>query len=135
MMIGGCYCGELRYLAKGEPIVKAQCHCRECQTVSGGGPSLFMVMPLDGFSYTKGTPKSFTRSDLDSPVIREFCGNCGTHILAKRRELAGVALKIGTLDDPRVFESAQVAIFTKDSQAFHQIPDGIPTFESRPPSR
>jgi len=34
-----------------------------------------------------------------------------------------------------VFEQAQVAIFTKDKQAFHLIPDGIPTFEERPPGR
>lgn len=134
-MQGGCYCGELRYQANGDPIVKGQCHCRECATFSGGGPNLFMVMPLDGFSYTKGTPKTFTRSDLESPATREFCGNCGTHIVTRRRELAGVVLKIGTLDDPGVFEGAQMAIFTKDRQAFHLIPEGIPAFENRPPSR
>jgi hypothetical protein len=27
---GGCYCGAMRYLAEGEPRMKAQCHCREC---------------------------------------------------------------------------------------------------------
>ena len=27
---GGCYCGEVRYVAEGEPTLKAQCHCREC---------------------------------------------------------------------------------------------------------
>ena len=27
---GGCYCKALRYTAEGEPMMKAQCHCREC---------------------------------------------------------------------------------------------------------
>jgi hypothetical protein len=58
---GGCYCGSLRYVTEGEPMLKAQCHCRECQYISGGSPNLFMLMPPDGFRYTKGTPKQFTQ--------------------------------------------------------------------------
>lgn len=38
---GGCYCGQVRYVAEGEPRLKGQCHCRECQYISGGGPNLF----------------------------------------------------------------------------------------------
>jgi len=54
---GGCYCGQLRYVADGEPMLKAQCHCRECQYISGRSPNLFMLMPFAGFSYTRCTPK------------------------------------------------------------------------------
>ena len=49
---GGCYCGALRYQAEGEPMLKAQCHCRECQYISGGAPNMFVLMPVDGFGYT-----------------------------------------------------------------------------------
>jgi|GEM_PF-4166274 len=60
---GGCYCGAVRYQAEGRPQLKAQCHCRECQYITGGGPNFFLLMPPDGFRYTKGAPKQFTRSD------------------------------------------------------------------------
>ena len=36
---GGCYCGEIRYLSKGEAQASIQCHCRECQYITGGNPS------------------------------------------------------------------------------------------------
>ena len=35
-MEGRCYCGALRYRVEGEPMFKGQCHCRECQYISGG---------------------------------------------------------------------------------------------------
>jgi hypothetical protein len=129
---GGCYCRKVRYVAEGEPMLKAQCHCRECQYISGGSPNMFMLMPPDGFSYTAGTPKQFTRSDLERAVTREFCAECGTHLATRRPGLAAVILKVGTLDDPSLFGGPQMAIYTIDKQAFHQIPDGLPTFERLP---
>jgi hypothetical protein len=130
---GGCYCGALRYKADGDPIFKGQCHCRECQYISGGHPNVVMGMPDGGFTYAKGTPKQFMRSDLENPVTREFCAECGTHLLTRAATLPGaVLLKVGTLDDPSVFDAPQMAIFTIDKQSFHHVPDGIATFERLP---
>ena len=55
---GGCYCGQVRYVAEGDPMMQAQCHCRECQYITGGAPNLFMAIPVAGFKFTKGTRKA-----------------------------------------------------------------------------
>ena len=130
---GGCYCGGLRYAATGDPLFKGQCHCRECQYVSGGHPNVVMGMPESGFTWVKGAPKQFRRRDLANPVTREFCGECGTHLLTRAPALPGaVLLKVGTLDDPSVFGMPQMAIFTAEKQSFHQIPPGVMSFERAP---
>ena len=130
---GGCYCGSVRYLAEGEPLLKGQCHCRECQYISGGHPNVVMGMPASGFAYTKGSPKPYRRSDLENPVTREFCPECGTHLLTRSRGLPGaVLIKVGTLDDPSAFGGPQMVIFTIDKQSFHHVPDGVLTFERLP---
>jgi hypothetical protein len=130
---GGCYCGALRYRASGDPFFKGQCHCRECQYISGGHPNVVMGMADAGFTYTKGAPKQYRRADLESPVTRDFCGDCGTHILARAPGLPGVnILKVGTLDDPSLFGGPQMVIFTIDKQSFHHVPDGVTTFERGP---
>ena len=128
---GRCYCGNIRYVAEGEPMLQAQCHCRECQYITGGAPNTFIVMPAAGHKYTKGTPKAFTRSDLERAVTREFCPDCGTHLATKPPGRPVVVVKVGTLDDPKQF-TPQMAIFTIDKQPFHQIPEGMKTFERRP---
>jgi hypothetical protein len=130
---GGCYCGAVRYAAEGEPMLKAQCHCRECQYISGGAPNMFLLMPPDGFKYTKGAPKQFARDDLEQPVTREFCAECGTHLTTRRPGLPAVILKVGALDEPAIFGGPQMAIYTIDMQSFHHIPEGVPAFERGPP--
>ena len=130
---GGCYCGAVRYVAEGEPALRAQCHCRACQYFSGGAPNLFMLVPAEGFAYTKGEPKTYRRPDKADAVTREFCAVCGTHMISRRPGLRPVVLKIGTLDDPSVYGGAQKAIFTAEGQPFHLIADGVPAFEGLPP--
>jgi hypothetical protein len=130
---GGCYCGAVRYEVEGDPVFKGQCHCRECQYITGGSPNVTMAMPDASFAYTKGSPKEFRRSDLESPVTREFCAECGTHLLSRAPGLPGaVLLKVGSFDDPSQFGEPQMAIFTIDKQAFHHVPEGIAAFERMP---
>jgi hypothetical protein len=130
---GGCYCGGLRFKSDGDAMFKGQCHCRECQYISGGHPNVVMGMPEPGFSYTKGTPKQFRRKDLENAVTREFCGDCGTHILTRTAGLPGaVLIKVGTLDDPSQFGGPMMVIYTVDKQSFHHVPDGVPAFERLP---
>jgi hypothetical protein len=130
---GGCYCGKIRYEALGQPMLRAQCHCRPCQYFSGGAANIFMLMPPKGFRYTRGVPQQFKRDDLPRAVTREFCGDCGTHLVTHRPGLNAIILKAGTLDDPSQFGEAQMAINVKDKQAFNYIHDGLPTFDELPP--
>ena len=129
---GGCYCGQVRYQCEGEPMMKGQCHCRECQYISGGDANVFLAMPIAGFVYTQGTPKTFSRTDLERPVTREFCANCGTHIVSRPPGFPAVILKVGTLDDPKQFDGPRMAIYMVDNQPYHRVPEGIPTFERLP---
>jgi hypothetical protein len=43
-----------------------------------------------------------------------------------------VILKVGTIDQPNLFGTPQLAIFTIDKQEFHHIPDSLPSFERMP---
>ncbi len=130
---GGCYCGAVRYRATGDSVFTGQCHCRECQYISGGHPNVVIAMPEPGFAYDKGAAKQFRRSDLAAPVTREFCAECGTHILSRTPRVPGaVLIKVGTLDDPSAFTGPQMVIYTIDKQSFHHVPEGVPTFDRVP---
>lgn len=130
---GGCYCGNVRYTTEGDALFKGQCFCRECQHVTGGSPVVVMAVPAGGFNLTKGALRGFTRSDLENPVTREFCENCGTHIDTRAPSMPdAVLLKVGTLDDPSVFGGPDMAIFCAEKQAWHSVPEGVTAFDRTP---
>jgi hypothetical protein len=93
---------------------------------------MFLLMPVGGFAYTKGAPQQFARKDLERPVTRDFCAECGTHLVTRPTTVPAVVVKVGTLDDPALFGGPRMAIYTIDKQPFHQIPDGMPAFERLP---
>ena len=128
-----CYCGDIEF---DDPIhSQLLCHCRECRYLSGGEPNASIVISEKNFRITKGELKTFARDDLDAPRVRSFCGNCATHICVESPPRPGMlVLKIGTLDDHSWF-NPQTAIFCIDQQLFHQIPEGVPSFERTPPPK
>ncbi|HEY2481021.1 MAG TPA: GFA family protein [Caulobacteraceae bacterium] len=132
-MTGGCYCRALRYEAHEPVMFRAQCHCRECQYISGGGPNMVMGLPVAGFRYVTGAPAQFTRPDLEDANTREFCGVCGTHIATR---LHGnndmLVLKIGTLDDTSVYGGPQMAVWLDDKPPYHLVPEGVATYPKFP---
>lgn len=130
---GGCYCKAVRYEITADPVMNVQCHCRECQYISGGNANVCLVIPGPGFRYTQGAPKQFARKDLPNAVTREFCAECGTPLATRSPSIPGASIvKRGTLDEPTAFPNPQVAIFLCDRQPYQHVPDGMPAFERMP---
>jgi hypothetical protein len=127
---GGCYCGAIRYHAEGEPLLKAECFCRDCQYITGGNSVFLMAMPVDEFQITKGETKAYSRPDLEFSVSREFCPDCGTHILTRAPGFPlGVILKVGSMDTPSLFGEPDSAHFACEAQGFHRLPSDKPVFQ------
>ncbi|MCX2978418.1 GFA family protein [Candidatus Marimicrobium litorale] len=132
-LTGGCYCGKVRYEAEGEPVLRGLCHCRECQYISGGAANVALGMPVSGFHYTKGQPRVFERTDLEQPVKRQFCPDCGTSLASLPPALADIiVLKVGTLDDPASYGTPDIAMYCIEKQDFHYLPENMPQFDRFP---
>jgi hypothetical protein len=127
---GHCYCGEVHYEATGPVLLRAECLCRECQYITGGGSLHVMAVPLEGFALTKGAVKDFTRSDIEGAVTRQFCPTCGTHLFTRPPAFAdAIIIKVGSLDDPSQYGGPDTANFACDAQSWHHLPDDIPVFQ------
>ena len=50
---GGCLCGAVRFVATGEPIGVAWCHCQSCRKHSGAPVSVFVAFRRDAYTVTE----------------------------------------------------------------------------------
>ncbi len=132
---GGCLCGDLRYSAPADPHFISQCYCRECQYISGGHPNLIIGLSATGLRYTQGRPATFERPGMNLPAVREFCGQCGTHILSRVPSFPEfVMVKVGTLDDPSICTAPRANAQLADAQPFHYIDPAVPGHQRWPGS-
>ena len=44
---GGCLCGNVRYECRGDELMVAVCHCRNCQKQAGSAFSVIVGYPRD----------------------------------------------------------------------------------------
>lgn len=132
-LAGGCFCGDLRYEISSEIPWRALCFCKTCQKISGGAGNLFVGFEASAFRYTQGKPRRFNRDGADTTPTREFCGRCGVHVAGRLAAVPdGVVVKIGTLDDPSVFEGPNMVFWAQEKQDFHIVPAGAEVFDTLP---
>jgi len=98
---GGCLCGAVRFVARGEPLNVAWCHCQSCRRHSGAPVSVFLVVGRDAFAVTKG---DITRFNSSPGRWRGFCVQCGSTLTCEGEpDSPEVHLHIGSIDQAERF--------------------------------
>jgi len=128
---GGCVCGAIRYECNAEPIMMFNCHCRDCQRLSGGAFSAVVYMPTNAVKITKGTPRHYsTPSENGGHNKRGFCPECGSRLFGGVSD-EGHGINASSLDDPSWFKP-QMHIWTSDAQPWDHMDSSVPKFEKYP---
>jgi len=127
---GGCFCGKVRYEARGQTENSMVCHCASCRRVAGAPVVAWLTFPVDRFRFTKGEPVEFRSS---APVTRTFCGDCGTPLTYRNDRHPGtIDVTTATLDRPETYPPTHHS-WLSDDVAWVHFGDGLPAFQqSRP---
>jgi hypothetical protein len=102
---GGCLCGDVRYLVRGEPVHVGRCHCADCRKESGSAFSVYAQWPVEALEIS---------GELASFGGRGFCPRCGARILNPPDPGDSlVEIRIGTLDEAPFNLEPEAEIWTK----------------------
>lgn len=98
---GGCQCGALRYELSAPPLMIYNCHCANCQKITGSAFVVSATIPEAAFKFTRGEPKKVEwMSDAGNKRFGWFCGDCGSRIAHGQIPTIGMlSLRAGTFDD------------------------------------
>lgn len=98
---GGCMCGALRYEVSMPPVMIYNCHCTNCQKISGAAFNTSVIIAEAALQFTAGEPARVEwTSDTGTTRCGLFCGACGSRIANGGEPSNGVySLRAGTLDD------------------------------------
>lgn len=126
---GGCACGAIRYECSAAPVFMLNCHCRDCQRVTGTAYAAILRAPAGAFRVIKGVPRFYTtRANSGNTVSRGFCPECGSPLfsrLSARIDIVGI--RAGSLDDPGEYRPA-ADIFTRSAQPWDCMNPELPKY-------
>jgi len=132
---GGCACGAVRFSLSAEPIFVANCHCRDCQAITGAEMATAAAFPANSFKLIRGEPKAYdTIGTSGMKVHRNFCGDCGSTLFSFGESSPEMVLvEALSLDDASGLQPS-MHIFTRSAQPWARIPEDMPCFETMPPA-
>lgn len=129
---GGCLCGAVRYECSAEPVWSGNCHCRDCQRISGGGYASTLFVPEDTVAITGEVSYFDKNGDSGHRVRRGFCPTYGSQVFGKPDILPGVlGIRAGSLDNPALYHPT-MDIYTASTQSWDFMNPDLPKFPQLP---
>jgi hypothetical protein len=100
MLTGGCFCGTIRYEARGTPFDETNCHCSICRRTTGAPFVTWFSTRSSDFRIIKGEP---TRYNSTEKGVRSFCPRCGTQLTFQHADFPDeIDVTTSSLDDPEL---------------------------------
>ena len=91
---GGCNCGRVRIVVRGEPLRAGLCHCLTCRKETGAPFMAFAVWDTSRMSVT-----GETRSWTATTDHRHFCPACGSALFGTNDKDGEVEILMGIFDE------------------------------------
>ena len=134
---GSCLCGNITYECNAEPVVKAVCHCTDCQKHTSSAFSIVIGVPKSNFILQGDSIKNIPiTTDSGNTKRYSFCDDCGTHIFSNiehENYYEITFIKGGSLDQPKLSDIApDIEVFTDSKIAWASCENLSASFQKNP---
>jgi hypothetical protein len=132
VLLGGCWCGAVRYRVADAFLYAGNCHCSRCRAATGSAFKPYAGIERDKLEITEGADRLLVIGDDEGNDTR--CAACGSLLFSVVREGAYVHVAMGSLADPPSIRPSG-HIFVGSKAPWFEITDDLPQFEEHAQAR
>jgi hypothetical protein len=125
-LIGGCWCGAVRYRVADEFRYASNCHCSRCRAATGSAFKAFAGIERDKLELIAGDETLLVVGGDDLNDTR--CSSCGSLLFSVVRDGAFVHVALGSLIDPPSIRPTE-HILVGSKAPWFEITDDLPQFD------
>jgi hypothetical protein len=130
---GRCLCGAVAFTVAEPPSVMVQCHCTDCQRVSGSGHLSIARFKRDDVAISGETKTHVVTAESGNTVTRHFCPACGSRLFSETTGRPGIlGVMAGSLDDHTWF-APDMVIFKRAQPLWDITTEDVPCHDALPP--
>ncbi len=136
MIRGSCLCDAVAFEITGDLTPIQNCHATRCRKATGAAASPEMLARSEDLRWVRGQDRIqvYVAPLLEAPPAyrKAFCQVCGSPLPMPIEGTPFTMVNAGVLDDDpgtREFRHA----FVGQKASWHDITDGLPSFDGRPP--
>ena len=122
---GHCFCGALRFVARGEPRWVAHCHCESCRRATSSPIATYAGYRTGNVEWTGEQPAEHRSSP---GVLRRFCRSCGSPMSFEGEQWPGeIHLFVPSFDAPETFRP-QCHVHVGEQLHWLHVTDQLPRY-------
>ena len=129
VLVGGCWCGAVRYRVADAFEYALNCHCSRCRAATGSAFKAFAGIEREHFAVTDGMDALLVVGEDDLNDTR--CARCGSLLFSVVRDGAYVHVALGSLLDAPGIQPER-HIFVGSKAPWFEITDDLPRHEEYP---
>ncbi|WP_189401650.1 GFA family protein [Arenicella chitinivorans] len=116
---GGCLCGAVKFTLDDTFNAFYQCHCRQCQQLTGSAFASNLFTDPDNIEWTQGTNSIKNYEHPTREFSKSFCVSCGSAVPFLNKSRSSLIVPAGSLNRfPEI--RPQANIFTSEQACWLQ---------------
>lgn len=131
-LTGNCLCGAVSFEADGDIAMQGNCHCTDCQQISGSAFATLLFVKDADIKITGETKRFEHKVDSGNTLTKDFCPNCGSQMFGGNVGRPGMTvIKAGSVNE-KDHINPQFNVYAGSKLPCTILDDNIPAFDKMP---